>query len=88
MKNDKIAHASMPAQHRFTSKDVDWGFSQVVSHAMLKKPPAVTSWNPIPSSPTKSTPMGDIMENDSFKLILVCKEIHDETGTLWSNFQK
>ena len=88
VKNENISQATNPAHHRFSSKDADWGFSQAVSHAMLKKPAPSPSWNPLPSSPTKSTSLGDIMENESFKLKLFCKEVVDETGTLWMNFQK
>ncbi|KAJ3352469.1 hypothetical protein HDU91_005995 [Kappamyces sp. JEL0680] len=60
------------AQHRFTIKETDWGFSSFIHHSNLLK-----------VSEERSHP---ILENDGFSITVFVKEVEDETGTLWHNF--
>ncbi|KAJ3321282.1 hypothetical protein HDV06_004507 [Boothiomyces sp. JEL0866] len=67
------AHAKVnAANHRYTPKDTDWGFSQLTTHPLLSK--NIEGFD-VP-----------IMENDQFKIIVYLKEIKDTTGVLWHNF--
>ena len=86
LKNDDLYVASQTVSHRYTVKDNDWGYSQAFSHISLKKPDVSPGWNTLPTSPSKATSGGDIIEKDAFKLKLIMKEIVDETGVLWHKF--
>jgi ubiquitin carboxyl-terminal hydrolase 7 len=64
----------MPCHHRFNPKETDWGFSALITHAALSKPPEGTN---VP-----------IMQNDQFCIRVFIKKLVDENGVLWHNFQE
>lgn len=57
------------AHHRYSAKESDWGFNQMVKFADLT----------VPNPPSQRM----ILENDCFTLVAYVRIIKDSNGTLW-----
>jgi ubiquitin carboxyl-terminal hydrolase 7 len=71
-KVNSILGLMIAALHRFNAKETDWGFSQLAHHQTIEKP--VDGF------------ARPILENNQFTMVVVIKQILDETGVLWHNF--